>query len=157
MRQMKFQNIIFTLSAIVVGILISPGPHAYGKGDNQLKAYLWKNRPLILFSQSPDSPAYRPVLDSLSAYQDEIAERHMVIIEIFENGLVRSDGKYDSQLNAMTLRQYFSAQKGQLTSILIGKDGTLKLRQKYRLHLVEIFSVIDRMPMRQQEMRKGVE
>lgn len=154
---MKFQTMIPTLSAIIAMILFSFEPPAYGKDKDTLKAYLWKNRPLILFAQSPDNPAYLGFHHNLTAQNDEIIDRHMVIIEIFENGLVRIDGDLDKHLNADSLRRRFSAQKGQLTSILIGKDGGLKLRQKGRLHLGEIFSVIDRMPMRQQEMRNGVE
>ena len=154
---MKFKTMIRTLSALVIGMLISSEPSANGKDDNTLKAYFWKYRPLILFAQSPDNPSYRAILDSLSANQDKIAERHIVIIETFENGLVRIDGSLYKHLNAESLGRRFSPQKGQLTSILIGKDGGLKLRQEGSLHLGEIFSVIDRMPIRQQEMRKDVE
>lgn len=143
--------------AVFVGIIISSESPVYGKDDSQLKAYLWKNRPLILFVQSSGNSFYQNLRDKLSENQDQIAERHMVIIEILENGLVRIDGNYDSQLNTISLRQYFSVQKGQFTSILIGKDGKVKLRNRGRLNLNEIFSLIDRMPMRQQEMRKGIE
>ena len=154
---MNFQTITLILLAICVGIIISLESQVYGKNDSQLQDYLWKNRPLILFVQSSDKPSYQNLRDKLSENQDQIAERHMEIIEILENGLVRVDGNYDSQLNAISLRQYFSVQEGQLISILIGKDGEMKLRQRGRLDLHEIFSVIDRMPMRQQEMRKGIE
>ena len=154
---MKFTIVILTLQAVVTGILISSDSRAFARGEDAMTAYLWKKRPLILFSPSPDTPVYHAALESLSAHQHQIAERHMAIIEVFENGWVRTKGQYDSRHNAVSLRQRFSVQKGQLSSILIGKDGTLKLRQKGRLDLGEIFSVIDRMPMRQQEMRKGVE
>lgn len=151
---MNFQTTIHKFLVIFVGIIISSGSPVYAKDNSQLKVYLWKNRPLILFVQSYDKSSYQNLREKLSENQNQIDERHMVIIEIFENGLVRIDGNHDNQLNAISLRQYFSAQKGQLISILIGKDGRVKLRQTGRLDLNEIFSLIDRMPMRQQEMKK---
>lgn len=108
---MNFQSITLILLVIFVGILFSSETSVYGKDENQLSAYLWKNRPLILFAQSHDKSDYQNLIDKLSENQDQIVERDMVIIEVFENGLVRIDGKYDSQLNAISLRQYFSAKK----------------------------------------------
>ena len=146
---------IFTVT--VMSTLISLNGAASGENNVELSDYLWKKRPLLLFSPSPDSPVYRSVSDNLSAHFDQIVDRHMVIIEVFENGMIRIDGKSDSRHSAASLRQRFSAEEGGLTAILVGKDGGLKLRQNGRLELSEIFSLIDTMPMRQQEMRKSVE
>lgn len=148
---------IRTFIATIVSILISSSGTASAKNGVELGDYLWKKRPLLLFAPSPNSPVYRPVPDSLSAHLEQIHDRHMVIIEVFQNGLVRIDGKSDSRHTAESFRQQFSAKKGELTAILVGKDGGLKLRQKGSLDLGEIFSLIDTMPMRQQEMRKSIE
>jgi len=48
----------------------------------------------------------------------------------------------------------FDVAKGNFAVILIGKDGTKKLRQSSPLETDTLFSVIDAMPMRQREMRK---
>ena len=143
--------------ATVVSTLVSLSGAASGKNNVELSDYLWKKRPLLLFAPSPSSPMYRSVPDNLSANLDQIVDRHMVIIEVFENGMIRIDGKSDSRNSTASLRQRFSAEEGGLTAILVGKDGGLKLRQNGRLDLSEIFSLIDTMPMRQQEMRKSVE
>lgn len=147
---------IRTFTATIMSILISSNVAASGRNGVELGNYLWKKRPLLLFAPSPNSPMYRSVPDSLSAHQDQIQERHMVIIEVFQNGLVRIDGKSDSRRTAESFRQQFSAKEGELTAILVGKDGGLKLRQNGNLDLGKIFSIIDTMPMRQQEMRKSV-
>lgn len=148
---------ICTFTATIMSILISSNVAASGRNGVELGNYLWKKRPLLLFAPSPNSPMYRSVSDSLSAHLDQIQERHMVIIEVFQNGLVRIDGKSDSRRTAESFRQQFSAKEGELTAILVGKDGGLKLRQSGSLDLGKIFSLIDTMPMRQQEMRKSVE
>lgn len=147
---------IRTFTATIMSILISSNVAASGRNGVELGNYLWKKRPLLLFAPSPNSPMYRSIPDSLSAHQDQIQERHMVIIEVFQNGLVRIDGKSDSRRTAESFRQQFSAKEGELTAILVGKDGGLKLRQNGNLDLGKIFSIIDTMPMRQQEMRKSV-
>ena len=147
---------IRTFTATIMSILISSNVAASGRNGVELGNYLWKKRPLLLFAPSPNSPMYRSIPDSLSAHQDQIQERHMVIIEVFQNGLVRIDGKSDSRRKAESFRQQFSAKEGELTAILVGKDGGLKLRQNGNLDLGKIFSIIDTMPMRQQEMRKSV-
>ena len=148
---------ICTFTATIMSILISSNVAASGRNGVELGNYLWKKRPLLLFAPSPNSPMYRSVSDSLSAHLDQIQERHIVIIEVFENGLVRIDGKSDSRRTPESFRQQFSAKKGELTAILVGKDGGRKLRQSGSLDLGKIFSLIDTMPMRQQEMRKSVE
>ena len=47
----------------------------------------------------------------------------VLIIEVFENGEIRIDGKSDSRYSASSLRRHFSAEEGKLTTILVGKDG----------------------------------
>lgn len=135
------------------GVLISFDIPGYGNTEDQMKSYMWKNRPLLIFSQSPDNPAYQSVLDTLSTNLDQMTDRHMVIIEVFETGMVRTHGEPDNRFNAADLREQFSIQKGKLTVVLVGKDGGLKLKKHDRLNLDDIFSLIDQMPMRQQEMR----
>jgi len=81
----------------------------------------------------------------------------VLIIEVFENGEIRIDGKSDSRYSASSLRRHFSAEEGKLTTILVGKDGGIKFRQIGKFHLGDIFSRIDKMPMRQKEMRNSFE
>ena len=53
--------------------------------------------------------------------------------------------------SAVKLRNQFKIDSGTTTFILIGKDGTEKLR-KDSMDLDELFEVIDAMPMRQREV-----
>ena len=126
-----------------------------GTVDTMLSAYLWKNRPLILFSPSPENPSFISALNGLSKRMEHATDRHMVIIEVLGNGDVRRGGKLDHQHDADALRRRFSVPKGELTAVLIGKDGSVKLRQSGNVDWDEIFALIDTMPMRQREMRNG--
>ena len=122
----------------------------FGKERDEMTAYLWKNSPLIMYAPSPDNIAYHYVKKTLSARFDRIIDRHMVIIEIFKTSIVRTEGKSDSRLNAESPRRLYLTENCRLEVVLIGKNGSLKLRQISILNLDEIYSVIDSMTMRQQ-------
>jgi hypothetical protein len=51
------------------------------------------------------------------------------------------------------LRQRFHIEPGGSTFILVGKDGTVKLRRP-SVRLSNLFEVVDAMPMRRAEMRR---
>lgn len=146
-----------TIIPVAIGIFISLDSNANANAGIDLSQYYWKNRPLLLFAHSPEAPAYRAVVEDLNARSDQIADRDMVIIEVFETGLVRVDAKPVPGESADDLRRRFSVTEGMLTAILVGKDGGRKLRQTGRLDLEEIFDLIDSMPMRQREMRNKSE
>lgn len=145
--------IMRSLVPAMLGILISLESPAAGGGKIDFRDYYWQNRPLLLFAQTPNAAEYRGVAKELNLYSDQIADSDMIIIEVFETGLVRVDGKPMADESADNLRKRFKIRPGNLTAILIGKDGGLKLRQIDRVDLPAIFALIDTMPMRQQEMR----
>jgi len=144
-----------TLFLTVMGLLVFSGASANAEERINFDAFLWKNRPLLIFAPSPDASEYKTLMTQLNAQADQIIDRDMVLIEIFDIGLVRVDGKPWPDENAENLRKQFSVTTGYLTAILIGKDGGQKLRQSKRVDLGSIFALIDTMPMRQQEMRNN--
>jgi hypothetical protein len=52
------------------------------------------------------------------------------------------------------LRKKFGVTADEFEVILIGKDGTVKLRSKAAVSTSALFQLIDAMPMRQEEMRE---
>jgi hypothetical protein len=72
------------------------------------------------------------------------------MVKVFEQG--GSAGATGlSSSRASKLRQRFKVESGRSTFILLGKDGTVKLRWP-NLRLSALFDLIDAMPMRQAEM-----
>ncbi len=141
----------------VVGMSIATDSAGAEKGKIDFRDYYWKNRLLLLFAYSPDAPAYQTVIEELNSQSDQIVDRDMVVIEIFETGLVRVDARPLPAEDADKLRQRFEVAEGTLTAILIGKDGGLKHKQSGSIDLAEIFALIDTMPMRQREMQNKME
>ena len=76
-----------------------------------------------------------------------------MLIEVLEDGQTRLEGSARSSVTGARLRSQFKIQPGSSVVILVGKDGTEKLR-KTTAQLGELFTLIDAMPMRQREMRE---
>lgn len=104
-----------------------------------LGAFLWIARPVIVFADSPADPAFRQQLDLLEADLNALAERDVIII---------TDTSPDMRSE---LRTEFRPRGFMLT--LVGKDGDVKLRKPFPWHVRELTRSIDKMPLRQQEMR----
>jgi NADH dehydrogenase [ubiquinone] 1 alpha subcomplex assembly factor 1 len=124
------------------------------KGKMALSDYLWKNRLLLIFSPSELHPDYKAQKKELEEQMAEVEDRDLVVFEIFEKGEDRIIGSPVTYTAGESLRERFNVKPGQLTVILIGKDGGEKLRSTGHIPFEEVFSLIDSMPMRQAEMRE---
>ena len=116
-----------------------------------IENYLWKNRPILVCAPSNTDSSFQAAQKQLEMYKEDIVERHIVIIDLFEE----NKGESKSWKNSVqALRKKYNVEKGKLTLILIGKDGGEKMRQIGSIDLQSIFKRIDSMPMRQNEMRQ---
>lgn len=88
------------------------------------------------------------------AQQTEVADRDLVIFEILESGPSSMNTNNLEPPTAQSLRKKFDVPPGEFTVILVGKDGGIKLNRQVQTQLADIFSLIDSMPMRQEEMRR---
>lgn len=104
-----------------------------------LDAYLWQNRPILIFADSPNDPRYIQQLELLNALPDDLIDRDVVV-------LTDADPSVDSALRTKFRPRGFMM-------VLIGKDGGVKLRKPFPWSVRELSRVIDKMPTRQQEVR----
>ncbi len=125
---------------------------AAGKGGIDLDAYKWTNRLLFIFSPSPAHSDYRSQRQELQGKEGEIADRDLIIPEIFEDGTGRIGETPLGEEAAAYLREKFGVEPGRFAVILVGKDGGEKLREEKSVPAQELFSLIDSMPMRQAEL-----
>lgn len=148
--------------AILLGKLATV-PEQTTKHDHQGKLgmieltmdrYAGTHRPLILFAPSSISPQYLETMVILNRNGSFLQERDLVVIEIFEEGISRSDGRAITPASAAKLREHFEIEPGASAIILVGKDKTEKRRWESLPALREIFETIDAMPMRQQEIEE---
>ncbi|MCH2095045.1 MAG: DUF4174 domain-containing protein [Rhodobacteraceae bacterium] len=107
--------------------------------EAQLADFLWTARPLVVFADSPEDPRYIQQLQNIENDVDALSERDVVV-------LVDTDPTTLSPLREALRPRGFML-------VLIGKDGGVKLRKPAPWTVRELGRVIDKMPMRQQEIR----
>ncbi|GGF79632.1 hypothetical protein GCM10007301_44610 [Azorhizobium oxalatiphilum] len=100
----------------------------------------WKARPLVLFASGPDDPKLRDQLARLAPETRGVNERDVVVFTV-----VSPDDP---------LRTRLRVPRDGFRMILLGKDGHVAERWSTPQEPRAIFSLIDRMPMRQDELRK---
>ena len=107
--------------------------------DVDLDAFRWIKRPVVVFADSPADPAYVQQMQLLTRELDAVKDRDIIIIT-------------DTDPAAQTTLRTKLRPRGFMLA-LIGKDGQVKLRKPLPWSVRELSRTIDKMPMRQQEIR----
>ena len=105
----------------------------------ELNQYLWKNRIILTFADDEDHPDLIKLKAEMKENNCEILNRDLLHFH-FSN-----DGKTGNHIT--TNDQSFRI-------LLIGKDGGIKYESNQYVSLIQLFELIDSMPMRQNEMQQ---
>ena len=108
--------------------------------DTNLKIYEWTHRPIVIFANSDRDPNFISQMEFLSEDMRALQERDIIV-------LIDTDPNFSSSLRKKLRPHGFAF-------ILIGKDGQVKLRKPSPWNIREIARVIDKMPIRQQEINR---
>lgn len=106
-----------------------------------LEQFAWEARPVVVFADTPADPAFQRQMALLRQRPEALAERDVVVI-------VDTDPAARSPVR-LALRP-----RGFMLAIL-GKDGQVEIRKPSPWDVREISRTIDKMPLRQQEIRDG--
>lgn len=98
----------------------------------------WVARPILVFGDAAQDPRVVQQLKAFTAEQDQLDERDVVVIVDTDPGTL-SD-----------LRKRFRPRDFMV--VLVGKDGQVKYRKPNPVTVREIIRLIDRTPLRQQEI-----
>lgn len=109
-----------------------------GQGlHDALRKARWENR-VILVHQAPGKDELSKSWNAqILKFKDGLSERDIILLPV------------DSELS-----QRYRVPHQQFTLVLIGKDGGEKGRQVNEADLEKFFQLIDKMPMRQREMKE---
>ena len=110
-----------------------------------LKEYIWKNRVILTFSPNKTNTDRSQILNSIQNNLCEFNSRNIIHIDLLLNEKNHEVEKFGIFFENLSLSP------SEFRLILIGKDGKIKLNTR-KISLEEIFSLIDSMPMRQEEM-----
>ncbi|NGP75810.1 DUF4174 domain-containing protein [Balneolaceae bacterium YR4-1] len=142
------------LNATLISLLFPYMMLAQNESEFQLSDYRWENRLLLVFAPSQENDDYQKQLEELNSNREGVLDRDLKIVHLFSDDASNIDGQQIDDKSTEDIYKKYEVTPGQYTVILIGKDGTVKLRTGNLLTNKEVFGLIDSMPMRQREMRE---
>ena len=118
-----------------------------------LREVEWKNRVVLVFAPDNEKAELSRQREILKSASCGIGDREIVtIVAVFGERLL-VDGRPLKRTAGDTLRDRYGVRTDDFRVLLIGKDGGVKLRREESVSAEELFSRIDAMPMRRNEMR----
>ena len=103
-----------------------------------LDALKWTARPIVIFADNPNDPRLVQQLEEFEGRKDELDERDVVI-------LVDTDPATKSDLRIRFRPRDFRV-------LVLGKDGEVKYRKSNPVTAREVIRLIDRFPIRRDEV-----
>ena len=117
-----------------------------------LSEHRWKDRILLVYTTDRDSEMFRKQLDAWTNDMEGLEERKLELYAVTPSMVRRgwSRGEWEKRDDSL---DKFLSKKGDFEVILLGLDGSVKLRQDQLLDSEKLYRTIDAMPMRQSELR----
>ena len=119
-----------------------------------LDNYQWHNRLLFLVAPDFSIPAVAQARDKLERRFEDVIDRDLLLIQLFLNGQSLVGDRPITVSEAAQLRLEFGIDPDEQLLVLIGKDGGVKRHAPLSTDVQEIFTQIDAMPMRRNEIRE---
>lgn len=114
---------------------------------DSLSELKWKNRVVIIFGAYTDREAEQQTA-AIKEQTSELADRDMVVLRVLGDEVRPVYGKSQQVVDAQALKKDVGVEDDGFHVVLIGKDGRVKLRSERPVGGLEMFDLIDRMPMR---------
>ena len=131
-------DLVLTATLIAASLVSMPLAHAQS-GSRTLAALRGTSRPIVVLSDSRDDPRVAKQIAALDHTKPELDDRNIKVLRDAEPG---SD-----------LRRSLGVERRGFAVVLVGKDGGVKKIWRDIVAPKQIFTIIDQMPMRRQEMR----
>ena len=126
--------------AIASAALVALGTTAASaRAGTQLDAFKGTSRPVVVLSDSRDDPRVAKQISALDHTKPELDNRNIKVLREATPG--------------SALRKTLGVSEHGFAVVLVGKDGSVKKIWRDPVDPKQIFTVIDAMPMRRQEMR----
>lgn len=117
-----------------------------------LGKYAWDKRQIIVFTPDNKNKEYKLFINRLIEFKEEIKERNLQTWHVIADSKILLNSVVRTDVNNKDFRDVYKVKKNEFRILLLGYDQGEKLRLE-NTNLNRIFSVIDQMPMRIQEMQ----
>ena len=134
-----FTSFIATMSMAQAAVEGADDPIILSDEVVDLDDFLWSKRPVLIFADSPNDPRFIEQMGYITERLSVLEERDVVVITDTDPGQQRD------------LRRKLRPRG--FTLVLVGKDGVIYLRKPVPRQVREITRTIDKLPVRQQELR----
>ncbi len=108
-------------------------------GETNLNEFVWKKRPVIVFADSEDDPAFIAQMEFFEDRPEPMRERDVIV-------LTDTNGDELSALRKKLRPRGFMI-------VILSKEGRVQLRKPFPWSVREISRSIDKLPIRQREIR----
>ncbi|HEX8327223.1 MAG TPA: DUF4174 domain-containing protein [Hymenobacter sp.] len=143
-------NRTYLLLLVPLALLLLPAAQRSSPPSLQqtLQANEWKKRVLLVAAPTAEHPDFRAQKAQLATAPAQLSARDFLVIDVLYDQLSPADKNY--------LTKEIGVQPPRFATVLIGKDGRVKMKSARPIPLAKLFGTVDQMPMRKQEMQRGV-
>ena len=120
--------------------------------SQDLSKHQWENRVLLVFTDDKNADAFKHQIAILSEHKKGLEERKLVIYQFTKNEFTTNFNDVWSSSNSL-FKKYVKDNES-FKVMLIGLDGGIKLEQNSILSPEKLFTIIDGMPMRRNELKR---
>ena len=119
------------------------------KSINHLSDFKWKNRVLVVVTNEK-----KEIKDLIKIHNIGLNEREFVVIQLDDEKAFIDYNQMSKRFSQSILKKVKNIPQ-QVYFVLIGKDGRIKNLFSKNTGMNEIFSEVDKMPMRINEMKRN--
>ena len=119
------------------------------KSINHLSDLKWKNRVLVVVTNEKEE-----IKDLITNHNNELNEREFVVIQLDDEKAFIDYTQMSKRFSQSILKKVKNIPQ-EVYFVLIGKDGRIKNLFSKNTSMNEIFSEVDKMPMRINEMKRN--
>ena len=142
------KTIIYAIILLITFIFTSE--EMMGK---DLTEHKWKNRVVLVITNDTSITMFNKQMEELRKDLPGIIDRKIVIYKILPNKYQVETSEKSEWKTSSDLFKNYKQTDSSFEVILIGLDGGIKLSKNELLTTEELFSLIDSMPMRAQELK----
>lgn len=125
--------------------------------QQDLSKFKWRNRILLFSAPSLSHEAFKNQWDTFKNQSKKLEDRNLLLFALVKGRIYDKNLKAVSNYDVAALRKKYNMPASFEGLVLIGKDGGTKNKRNYPVEPQFIFETIDKMPMRQQEMRENID
>lgn len=118
--------------------------------SQELSQYQWSNRLLLIMSDDPNSPEINRQMSLFANESKALNERKLLILRVLPHFYLMGTDNFVRRQTSEIYFDYKTAQRP-FEVVLIGLDGSEKLRKSELVFPSDIYTIIDSMPMRRAE------